>query len=93
MTILAVLPCQDKDDVIASVMHVTIQKGHSTTHEKGKEICPPFCTCSCCSTARVLVAKVAGNIFSQTFSREYPEYGIPAIQDQPINIWQPPQLS
>lgn len=93
MTILAVLPCQDRDNVIASNIHVTVSKSNSANNECGQEICPPFCTCSCCSTARVLVAKITVSIFSLTFSREYPAYGIPAVQDQPINIWQPPQLS
>ncbi|WP_443192791.1 DUF6660 family protein [Mucilaginibacter sp. KACC 22063] len=93
MTILAILPCQDREDMIAGVMHVTVQKSHSANDERGQEICPPFCTCSCCSTARTLTAKVTISIFNKSIIREYPHYSIPAIQDQPINIWQPPQIS
>ncbi|WP_091208092.1 DUF6660 family protein [Mucilaginibacter gossypiicola] len=92
MTILAILPCQDREDMIASVMHVTVQKSHSANDERGQETCPPFCTCSCCSTARTLTARVAISIFIQSIIREYPNYSIAAIQDQPINIWQPPQI-
>ncbi|QEM09074.1 DUF6660 family protein [Mucilaginibacter rubeus] len=92
MTILAILPCQDREDMIASVMHVTVQKSHSANDERGQETCPPFCTCSCCSTARTLTAKITIKVFTKSITREYPNYSTLAIQDQPINIWQPPQI-
>ncbi len=91
--LLALLPCQDREDMIASVMHVTIQKGHSCNEQRGQETCPPFCTCSCCSTARHLTVTVKIGIFTKSVTREYPDYAIPALQEQPINIWQPPQIS
>ncbi|MDN3584955.1 DUF6660 family protein [Mucilaginibacter flavus] len=92
-TLLALLPCQDREDMIASVMHVTIQKSHAPSDERGQETCPPFCTCSCCSTARHLTATVAIGVFTKTIASVYPDYSIPAVQEQPINIWQPPQIS
>ncbi|WP_407667016.1 DUF6660 family protein [Mucilaginibacter sabulilitoris] len=91
--LLAVLPCQDREDMIANVMHVTIQKSHAPNDERGQETCPPFCTCSCCSTARHLTTKQNITVFSKTVTRDYPEFAIPAVQEQPINIWQPPQIS
>ncbi|SFT02247.1 DUF6660 family protein [Mucilaginibacter polytrichastri] len=91
-TLLALLPCQDREDMIASVIHVTLQKSHSTNDERGQETCPPFCTCQCCSTARQLTATITTAIHTQQVVREYPDYGIPAIQKQPIKIWQPPQI-
>ncbi len=91
--LLALLPCQDREDMIASVMHVTIQKSHSPNDERGQETCPPFCTCSCCSTARHLTTKQVISVFSKTVVREYPELEIPSVQEQSINIWQPPQIS
>lgn len=92
-TMLALLPCQDREDMIAGVIHVTLQKSHSPNDERGQETCPPFCTCSCCSTARQLTAIVTTSIFTKSIATEYPDLGIPAVQDQPINIWQPPQIS
>jgi len=91
-TLLALLPCQDKEDMIASITHTTIQKSHAPADERGQETCPPFCTCSCCSTARHLTATVTTGIFTKKLQSVYPAYGIPAIQEQPINIWQPPQI-
>ncbi|MBD1362571.1 hypothetical protein IDJ77_02005 [Mucilaginibacter sp. ZT4R22] len=90
-TLLTLLPCQDRDDMIGSITHVTLQKNHSPNDERGQETCPPFCTCSCCSTARQLTATINTGIHTQQVVREYPDYGIPAIQKQPIKIWQPPQ--
>jgi hypothetical protein len=92
-TLLALLPCQDREDMIASVMHVTIQKSHSSNDERGLETCPPFCTCSCCSTARHLTATFTVSVFTKSVARVYPDYAIPAVQEQPIKIWQPPQIS
>jgi hypothetical protein len=90
--LLALLPCQDREDMIASVIHVTLQKSHSSNDERGQETCPPFCTCSCCSTARHLTAKQIIPVFSKTIVSDYPELKISPVQEQPINIWQPPQI-
>lgn len=92
-TILAVLPCQDREDMIASVIHVTIKKSHSCNEQKGQETCPPFCTCSCCSTARHLTSKTVYAIHTQAIVRTYRDYVTPATQKQSIKIWQPPQLA
>ena len=91
-SILAVLPCQDRNDMIASVIHRTIQKSHSANDERGQETCPPFCTCNCCSSARTLSATVTTKVYIKSITREYPNYSIPAVQEQPIKIWQPPQI-
>jgi hypothetical protein len=92
-TILAILPCQDREDMIASVMHATIKKSHSCNEQRGQETCPPFCTCSCCSTARLLTTKTVFTFQLQAIVRIYREYVTPATQSQSIKIWQPPQIS
>ncbi|WP_352432890.1 DUF6660 family protein [Mucilaginibacter sp. PAMB04168] len=91
--LLALLPCQDREDMIASITHTTVQKSHAPNDERGQETCPPFCTCSCCSTARHLTETVRTGIFTKTVFTEYPHLIIPVLQEQPINIWQPPQIS
>ncbi|MDO3641494.1 DUF6660 family protein [Mucilaginibacter sp. L3T2-6] len=92
-TVLAILPCQDREDMIASVMHVTFQKSHSPHDERGQETCPPFCTCSCCSTARLLTSSPILTFDTQAVVRTYQEYLTPAVQKQSVNIWQPPQIA
>jgi len=93
MTILAIMPCQDSNDVIARVMQVTLHKSHSPNDERGQEVCPPFCTCNCCSTARTLTAIVTTRVFTKSITREYADYDVAAVQKQPIKIWQPPQIA
>lgn len=93
MTLLSLLPCQDSEDMMASVLHVTVQKSNSCNKQGSQETCPPFCTCSCCSTARHVSANLVIPVFVKTIIKVYPAYGIPAIQKQPIKIWQPPQIA
>jgi hypothetical protein len=91
--VLAILPCQDREDMIASVMHLTIKKGHACNDQKGQETCPPFCTCSCCSTARILTAKADLKLDVKVgLRKEYPQQTVPAVQEQALAIWQPPQI-
>jgi len=90
--LLAVLPCQDKDDIYTNIEHASIQKSHTASDERAQEACPPFCTCSCCSTARYLAATITSAVFIKPITRVYPDYGMPAVQEQPIKIWQPPQI-
>ncbi|WP_091156307.1 DUF6660 family protein [Mucilaginibacter pineti] len=90
-TLLAILPCQDREDNMASVVHATIQTTHSGNDHAGQEVCPPFCTCTCCSTARNLVSKPVSGLFFKVVDRQYPDSKIPAVQEQSMAIWQPPQ--
>jgi hypothetical protein len=90
---LALVPCQDNEDVSAGEAYTFIQKDHPTHSEKEQDSCPPFCTCYCCSTARYMTPKVSLPIFSKTLMRQYPECAISAVQEQPIKIWQPPRAA
>jgi hypothetical protein len=90
---LALFPCQDNEDMALSVIHVSIQKSHSGDNHADQESCPPFCSCSCCSTARQLTSMITMTVFSQTVTHLYPDYAISAIQEQAIKIWQPPQIA
>jgi hypothetical protein len=92
-TFLALLPCQDREDMMVNADHVSIQKSHAVNDEHGQETCPPFCTCTCCSTARQLTLPVSISIFSESVCHSYPDFAIPAIQKQPVKIWQPPQIA
>jgi len=92
-TFLAILPCQDREDVAAQVTHVIIQKGHATPERCSQETCPPFCNCTCCSSARQVVSKTSLTVFTKTVVPVYPGLSTPETQSKAISIWQPPQLS
>ncbi len=93
MTFLALMPCQDKDDKVASSYNTTISKTKACNEQAGQETCPPFCTCNCCSTARHISAQSVTTALIQELVNEYPAYKIPLVAQQSLDIWQPPQIA
>ncbi|WP_394346187.1 DUF6660 family protein [Pedobacter duraquae] len=91
-TLLAFLPCQDRADMATEITHVIIQKSHANSERCNQETCPPFCNCSCCSSARQVSSKAALFVFTKAIASVYPVLITPGIQSQAISIWQPPQL-
>ncbi|WP_407666942.1 DUF6660 family protein [Mucilaginibacter sabulilitoris] len=94
MTVLAILPCRDKDDFGPEITQATLYSVNQTNNHDTQEACPPFCTCSCCSSSRVLkLEEITVCILIQQFKSSYPELAVPALRKQSLNIWQPPQLA
>ncbi|RYE27541.1 MAG: hypothetical protein EOP45_00835 [Sphingobacteriaceae bacterium] len=94
MTVLALMPCQDKEDIAREfTAHYTIQKGHSGTDKCGQETCSPFCICACCSTVRALQQHAITQHLEKPVFKVYAALLTPALQQVSISIWQPPQLS
>jgi hypothetical protein len=92
MTILALMPCQDKDDEVSHSFNTTVSKNKACNDQAGQETCPPFCTCNCCSTARYIAAQPITTIVILELINDYPAYKIPVAQQQSLDIWQPPQI-
>jgi hypothetical protein len=93
MTMLTLMPCQDNEDIAKSSLTVSsLQKSSKGIEHHEQEACPPFCTCACCSVSRHFpIVNEQVVIFS--FSRvPYTSYRMPAISEQPIDIYQPPKL-
>ena len=91
--LLALLPCQDRNEIATQVKTLaSVQKSHPGNDQCGQESCPPFCSCTCCSTARKLTANSVFAIFTQTIARSYAEHAVAAICEQSVAIWQPPQI-
>ncbi|MBB3971266.1 DUF6660 family protein [Mucilaginibacter phyllosphaerae] len=92
MTLLSLMPCQDKEDIASNfIFSTSFHSSHSAKEHSGQEVCPPFCTCSCCSTARTLTSKPLTIVFFKIVESQYPDSKISALQDQPLSVWQPPQ--
>jgi hypothetical protein len=89
--ILAILPCQDQEDFAPVVSNVIIQKGHAASEQCSQETCPPFCNCSCCSSARQLASKPVLSVFTTDVVSIYPGITTPGTLSKTISIWQPPQ--
>ncbi len=94
MTLLALSPCRDSEDFITISKLVTADaKSHSADERAGMDTCNPFCTCTCCSTVRTLTShEPVVIIFHQELKQTFSEPKVPALLEESISIWQPPQL-
>ncbi|CAM3691579.1 DUF6660 domain-containing protein [Mucilaginibacter galii] len=94
MILLAVLPCRDSDDFSSTLKaNTSLSQSHSADEKGVKETCTPFCTCACCSTVRTIHAQQAVTLaFVQPIVQVYGETLVPAILEQSISVWQPPQI-
>lgn len=93
MTLLALMPCQDKDDKVTYSFDTTISKSKGCNDQQGQENCPPFCTCYCCSSVRYIESEPVNISFVQEIVRDYPAHKIPVVLQQALDIWQPPQIA
>ncbi|WP_353959039.1 DUF6660 family protein [Mucilaginibacter myungsuensis] len=95
MILLAVLPCRDMDDFGGSEKtFTTITKSHSADEKAGKETCTPFCTCACCSTVRTITPyHPTISICVQEVKQKFGRPEVPALLEQSLSVWQPPQIS
>ncbi len=87
------MPCMDQPETISADANISmIQKADTGSDQCRQEACGPFCTCTCCSTARYLLNTSTFKVIDNVVLRTYADYGIPAIQKQSTSIWQPPKL-
>ncbi|NHA05442.1 hypothetical protein G7092_16650 [Mucilaginibacter sp. HC2] len=93
VSLLSVMPCQDRDDAVWAQTHLTIRQAHDGNKGCSRESCTPLCSCSCCSSVRDIDQQVYIPSFQQNTFVPYPDLIIPALSEQDIAIWQPPQLS
>jgi hypothetical protein len=95
MILLAIMPCRDSDDYEnLRNPNTSISQSHSADEKAGKETCTPFCTCACCSTVRTMhPQQVVTLVFVQPFVQVYGETLVPAVLEQSISVWQPPQIA
>jgi len=92
-SVLALMPCQDKENLSASEVYTSIQKDQSAHNQKEQDSCPPFCSCYCCSTARHITSKFLVTVFSKPVMRSYPDAVVCPVQEQSIKVWQPPRTA
>ncbi|MFW0717892.1 hypothetical protein [Pedobacter sp. N23S346] len=93
MTFLTLAPCQDKEDLVSIDGHSqSFTSETSSAAHSDEDNCPPFCTCACCSVSRDIIASIEEVIIIDSISIPYHQYQMPAIAEQSIEIYQPPQI-
>lgn len=94
MTVLTLMPCQDKEDISKSSEQThAVQKPSNGVEHHGQETCPPFCSCACCSVSKYFPLKKEQVEIVKTITISYLLYLMPAIADLPIEIYQPPKIA
>lgn len=90
---LSCIPCAD--EVVSAMSgheksQVAQQDGQ---HPKHTDYCSPLCICACCGT--VSFVSVAANVECPVIPvpRSFVVFDTSSLQDLPIPVWQPPQLS
>ncbi|WP_319802307.1 DUF6660 family protein [Flavobacterium sp. N1736] len=96
LIVLSGLPCADTL-VSETKSHTTqiVSQSHEQSHEKGSDLCPPFCSCNCCTTQVLNSAPVISwifNIDSSLIKKPLSTYNSILISNFYGSIWQPPQI-
>lgn len=93
MALLMLMPCQDRlDNQSGSEISFSSEQKSKAKDDCGQELCPPFCSCACCSAGKNLpIVHIQENTESSP-SLFYTDAMTSAITKQPFAIWQPPKL-
>ncbi|TKC01860.1 hypothetical protein FA045_06335 [Pedobacter cryotolerans] len=94
MTLLIMAPCRDMDDFASDSVNTSIvYKDSGGDKNFSQETCTPFCTCACCSASRHFIPSQELNFVVKEAAVTFVEYKMPAIAEQFIEIYQPPQIA
>lgn len=93
--VLSCLPCADSDVMplsgVKKEVSTSSQKQHQQHQEK--DLCSPFCHCSCCSTYSVVnIPLVIAVIIQQPVCISHASQVSDAVIEISLPVWQPPQL-
>lgn len=92
--ILSCLPCADVDAMPLSLVKTEVSRSpqHNNQHD-GKDLCSPFCHCSCCSTYSVVnIPLLIPVLIEQPICIVYTGHSSDALIEISLPVWQPPQL-
>ena len=89
---LVLVPCSDTCNSHEHETPTTLQSEFEH-HEEDDNSCSPFCNCSCCSTAVVLNANVAGNLIESIATPLISFISQSFLSEENYAIWQPPKFS
>jgi hypothetical protein len=93
LILLGITPCQDRDDIVTSAQFETVVHRDAAKGEHaGGEMCPPFCSCACCSVAQHFPLEKTVTVIVPAVQQSYPGFHCSALKKQPVDVWQPPKL-
>ena len=94
MAMLMLMPCQDTlDNSSVAQVSISTTKDSNATNDCGQELCPPFCSCACCSIGKNLPISSLVQVSVKERSGVYTDAITSPLSKQPFAIWQPPKLA
>lgn len=92
VSFLITIPCVEcHDEYKLAKTEIAHVAGRS--HNQEADHCSPFCTCTCCSTPVIYLAKAIQLCCYTMHLQPYKEYRISEVNAPTFSIWQPPQLA
>ena len=94
LLILGIVPCADKVDhhLQKEKIENIISSAHHTDVQHGRDVCSPFCTCSCCQV-NVDVSADFSFISLITPSEKLLNVLQSIVIERPNSVWQPPKIT
>jgi len=91
---LSLLSCKDKEELgsLQEVPGITVQHSPGTVHPE--DVCPPFCTCTCCSVYKTVPEYVQLDTQINTIiPKRFSAFKISSPKEVSLSFWQPPRLA
>jgi hypothetical protein len=99
MLVLSCIPCSDADSFAMQHNQTNVTAKTSTGHSRSsdqehKDLCSPFCQCSCCALAYALPTAIAQEVVIRAVvsDKVFASYLHQRIVGIAFPVWQPPQL-
>lgn len=90
------MPCADMEaNSSAHIKSELVSHPRNHSHDKEKDLCSPFCSCSCCGSQMASYSQsivINFPILSKGIETQLPTYQFVFSSNFYENIWQPPQI-
>ena len=86
---LTLLPCSD---VPESKANEQVSYSSQKSNHCSEEGCAPFCSCSCCAIGKYVDLQATIKLNNPIIQVTYIIRSNTAIEQQPVDVWQPPKL-
>ncbi|MCC7401342.1 MAG: hypothetical protein IT214_07640 [Chitinophagaceae bacterium] len=92
LLVVGCLPCNDSKACSHSNFQIIAAITNQEHHQNSKDICPPFCSCSCCSGFSINQAMSANHYSPVIFDTYLFLFSTGNLMKVSLPVWQPPKL-
>ncbi|MCZ2460655.1 MAG: hypothetical protein LC128_13635 [Chitinophagales bacterium] len=89
---VACLPCNDSKACSCNFVQTVSNASHETQHHNVNDICPPFCSCSCCTGFSINQTVTTSGYTPFTRDTHFLVFSSGDLIEISLPVWQPPRL-